>query len=120
MNNGTLEEVKVFVAEFWDEPETHLGAATSVNNDLGIDGDDGVEFMLEFSQRFGVDLSTFPHGEYFGPEVSATPFSMICSIFRKVTTGSWSTFSPLMLRDLADAIEHRSWILSVPSGGSVG
>lgn len=110
MNNELLEEVKWFVAEFWHEPKARLSAATSVNDDLGIDGDDGVEFMLAFGRRFGVDLSRFPHAKYFGPEESAHPLSMIRGIIRRLTTERWSDLSPLTLRDLTEAATNRSWI----------
>lgn len=110
MNTELLEEVKVFVAEFWGEPTDRLSAETSVNDDLGMDGDDGVEFMEAFSVRFGVDLSAFPDDKYFGPEAAANPISIIVAIIRRVTTGRWSDLSPLTLRDLAEAVENRRWI----------
>jgi hypothetical protein len=39
MNRELLEEVKAFVAEVWCEPKHRLSAETSVNEDLGMDGD---------------------------------------------------------------------------------
>jgi acyl carrier protein len=109
MNSELLEEVKAFVAEVWYEPRRGLAAETSVNDDLGMDGDDGVEFMLAFAERFSVDLASFPHDKYFGPEAGATPLSMVEGIIRRVTTGKWSDLAPLTLRDLAEAAERRSW-----------
>jgi acyl carrier protein len=104
-----LEEVKSFVAEFWGEPENRLSAETSVNDDLGMDGDDGVEFMLAFGERFAVDLTAFPHDKYFGPEAGATPLSMVEGIIRRVTTGRWSELALLTVRLLARAAEQRRW-----------
>jgi acyl carrier protein len=111
MNNEQLEEVKSFVAEFWREPKNRLSAETSVNDDLGMDGDDGVEFMQTFGERFSVDLSAFPHDKYFGPEASATPLPMIEGVVRRVTTGRWSDLAPLTLRDLTEAVEQRGWLV---------
>lgn len=98
------------MAEFWGEPTDRLTAETSVNEDLGMGGDDGVEFMQAFGERFAVDLAGFPYDEYFGPEAGATPLSMLAGIVRRVTTGRWSDLTPLTLRDLAGAAERRRWV----------
>jgi hypothetical protein len=104
-----LEEVKSFAAEYWGEPIERLTAETSVNEELGMDGDDGVEFMRAFGERFAVDLAAFPHGKYFGPEAGATPFSMLVGVVRRVATGRWSNLAPLTLRVLAEAAGQRRW-----------
>ena len=105
-----LKQVSAFVAEYWYEPESGLFAETSVNCDLGMDGDDGVEFMDAFSVRFNVDLTEFPHDKYFGPEASATPISFISAFIRRLTTGRWTNLRPLTLRQLADAVENGRWV----------
>lgn len=109
MDCELLEEVKSFVAAFWGEPENRLSAETSVNEDLGVDGDDGAEFMLAYGERFSVDLTAFPHDKYFGPEAGATPLSMLAGVVRRVTTGRWSGLLPLTLRELTEAAERREW-----------
>ena len=105
MNTALLEEVKAFVAEFWSESPNRISAETSINDDLGIDGDDGEEFLQAFCDRFAVDLSMFPHEKYFGPEAAANPISLIVCAMRRVTTGSWSGLSPLTVGDLVKAVE---------------
>ena len=105
-----LKQVRDFVAEYWYEPESGLFAETSVNCDLGMDGDDGVEFMDAFSEHFNVDLSEFPHDKYFGPEAGATPISFITAFIRRLTTGRWTNLSPLTLRQLAAAAENGRWV----------
>jgi len=37
---------------------------------MGIDGDDAIEFMEDFQEVFGVDLSGFEPRAYFGPEAA--------------------------------------------------
>ena len=107
-----LKDVIAFVAEYRNEPESRLIADTSVNGDLGVDGDDGLEFLQAFSARFAVDLSAFPYDKYFGPEASATPLSFIEAITLRLTTGRWSKLSPLTLGQLAEAVGRGSWIES--------
>ena len=109
MNDELLEEVKSFVAEYWREPKDRLRAETSVNDDLGMDGDDGSEFMQAFGERFAVDLTDFPHDKYFGPEAGANPLSLAAGVIRCLTTGRWSDLAPLTLRALAKAAGHRRW-----------
>ena len=109
MNMALLNEVTAFVAEYWWEPKGGLSAETSINDDLGMDGDDGLEFMEEFSRRFAVDLAAFPYDNYFGPEASATPISLIASALRRLTTGKWTNLSPLTVRQLAEAAENGRW-----------
>jgi hypothetical protein len=109
-NKDLLEEVKSFVAEFWGKPVNRLTAETSINEELGMGGDDGVEFIQAFGERFAVDLAAFPHDKYFGPEAGATPLSMLVGIIRRVTTGRWSDLTPLTLRDLAYAAGQRRWV----------
>lgn len=106
-----LAEVIAFVAEYWEEPQSQLSAETSINKDLGMDGDDGLEFMQAFSRRFAVDLETFPYDNYFGYEAAATPISIITVIIRRLTTGKSTKLSPLTLRQLAIAVENRSWVV---------
>jgi hypothetical protein len=109
MSSELFAEVRSFVAEFWRGPGARLSAETSVNDDLGVDGDDGVEFMQAFSGRFAVDLTAFPHDKYFGPEAGATPLSAAEGIIRRVTTGRWSGLTPLTLGVLTEAAERRRW-----------
>lgn len=110
MNEDILNEVIAFVAEYWEEPKSQLTAETSINEDLGMDGDDGLEFMQAFSQRFAVDLATFPYDNYFGVEAAATPISIIAMMIRWLTTGKSTNLSPLTLRQLAVAVENGNWV----------
>lgn len=110
MNMETLNEVIAFVAEYCEEPKSRLFAETSINNDLGMAGDDGLEFMQTLSRRFAVDLGTFQPDNYFGAEAAASPISIIALMIRRLMTGKSTKLSPLTLRQLAVAVENGSWI----------
>ena len=111
MNVELLNEVIAFVGEYWHEPKGRLFAETSINNDLGMDGDDGLELMEAFSRRFVVDLGTFPYDNYFGDEASATPISIIVFTVRRLMAGKSPKLSPLTLRQLTLAVENGSWVV---------
>ena len=107
VNTDLLEQVKVFVAEFASVHKGRISAETRVNDDLGVDGDDGEDFLNAFCDRFGVDPNLFPPDKYFGPEAGANPLSVLVCLTRRVTTGSWSGLSPLTVGDLVKAVDRR-------------
>ncbi|MCF6405182.1 DUF1493 family protein [Chitinophaga filiformis] len=43
---------------------------TSIEGDLGITGDDGEDFIIQFSNRYSIDISNFYFTKYFHPEPS--------------------------------------------------
>ena len=68
-------EVIEFIAEFTGTKKSEITLDTLVNDDLGVDGDEGSNFLLEFSTRFNVDLSAIDK-VYFGPE-GFNPFTIL-------------------------------------------
>lgn len=73
-----------------------------VEKDLGITGDDAVEFISAFGKEFNVDVSLFPVSDYFDAEGLDT-IGFILSIFKKNTKSKKS----LKLKDLDDAISRK-------------
>ncbi|MCM3874315.1 MAG: DUF1493 family protein [Pyrinomonadaceae bacterium] len=114
MDTGLLEEVKDFVAEVLCESKEGWSAETSINDDLGVDGDDGAELMQSFGERFAVDTTAFPYDKFFGPEAGPTPLTFIAGITLRVTKGRWSMFAPLTIGDLVEAAERGSWMVESP------
>jgi hypothetical protein len=72
----------------------------NLSKDLGIDGDDAAEFLLEYRNALGVDLDSFKYDEYFGPEGTATPFTILKWLF-----GGFKNEKKLTIRDLIHGIE---------------
>ncbi len=50
-----------------------VSGATTVNHDLGLAGEDGVEFVRAFSLHFNLDHANFPFERYFGAETAIGP-----------------------------------------------
>lgn len=75
---------------------------TRIFHDLGVDGDDAIELIESFSQQFDVDVSGFPYEQYFGAEVSLSPFAIITQIL-----GKRKKFQPLCVADLVSAVKLR-------------
>jgi acyl carrier protein len=47
-----------------------IGPEDRLLHDLGIDGDDAEKLLVDFSKRFGVDMSDFKFGNFFRGEAS--------------------------------------------------
>lgn len=62
------DAVRAFVAEQLGVSSGRLSSETTLFGDLGVDGDDAVDLMSAFGERFGVDLSEFDRQAYFGSE----------------------------------------------------
>jgi acyl carrier protein len=70
MERHSDEQVRELLSKFSDRPTASITAAQSLQDDLGIDGDDAVELFADFAERFEVDLSSLHSHwpEHFGPE----------------------------------------------------
>ncbi len=51
-------------------PKKKIHLEDSLFHDLGIDGDDAIEVINEYSKRFDVSIANFNVDEYFGAEIS--------------------------------------------------
>lgn len=63
-----------FVAQVSGCKLEKLQTGSRLLHDLGIDGDDAVELLSEYSEVFQVDMGGFEFGKYFGPEASFSLF----------------------------------------------
>ncbi len=68
MDNLIFDKVKAFTSELAGIKEESILETSSVEKDLGIYGDDAVEYILAFGKKFNVDVSNFMAADYFSPE----------------------------------------------------
>ncbi|WP_233866841.1 DUF1493 family protein [Paraburkholderia adhaesiva] len=81
---------------------------TSVEDDLGVTGDDSIIFMEAFFKKFDVEPADFNCIQYFEGEGVFNPFSAFARlIFRKANTEY--TRMPLTVGILQRAIELGKW-----------
>jgi len=110
-----IAKVVQFVEEFWPTGNTPvMDPTTQIEYDLGITGDDSVEFMDEFFERFEIDASGYDHSKYFGPEGFGPPVFLWIHNFIQYLRGRppqrYVPIYALMLNDLARVIEAKRWI----------
>jgi acyl carrier protein len=68
MNEKLFNEVRLFTAGFQGLLESDIEQNSSIQDDLGIWGDDAIEFVLAFAKEFNVDVSKFMAADYFTGE----------------------------------------------------
>ena len=95
-----------FLCEQWRVRPERLTPSTRLLHDLGIDGDDAEEILLDFIERFHVDFSSFHFTDYFGSEAGAGGRWLV----RKFRGGDALHFAPLTVQDLLDAANRGRWI----------
>jgi len=95
----------MFLCEELNVPSSRLSAATLALQDLGVDGDDGVELIQRYGLRFGVDLSGFQPSRHFGPEAGGNPLAWLWwAVSRR-----WPKSVPITLADLEISLRHQRW-----------
>jgi acyl carrier protein len=68
MGNEIFESIKEFSVKQQGINESDVTQNASLQNDLGIYGDDAIDFLVAFSKKFNVDISKFMAADYFNPE----------------------------------------------------
>jgi acyl carrier protein len=68
--DGVARDVIQMLAEERGLPPAKIGPSSRLLEDLGMDGDDAVDFFILLEKRFGTDFSTLHErwGDHFGPE----------------------------------------------------
>ena len=64
----SFEQFVLFIREEVGEFKMTINQSTLIEDDLGVTGDDAVDLLNSYTQRFGVDMSGFVFDKYFYPE----------------------------------------------------
>ena len=83
MQKESFNNITQLVEKYMGKYKFELNRNTSLEKDIGLTGDDAVEFMLEYSKNFKVDLSLFEISKYFYPEGDAFLSDLVNSITKK-------------------------------------
>ncbi|GKS85740.1 DUF1493 family protein [Acidovorax sp. SUPP1855] len=108
---NSMAEIEDFVREESGIfPDKKINPSTTIEDDLHITGDDAVEFMEKFFDRFNVDYQEFNFQRYFNGE-GFNPFKLLLLPFpsfrRKFQKEAEKV--PLTLGMLAKAVELKKW-----------
>src|SRR5262245_21201613 len=100
-----LEAICQFVSEEVGVALDRLAPSTALGDDLGVDGQDGIELMEQYGRRFQVDLSAFNSATCFGPEVALNPLMLL----RLLKVSAKPRLQPLTIQQLVSAAEIGRW-----------
>ncbi|CAL1519026.1 DUF1493 family protein [Chitinophaga sp. MM2321] len=73
MKEETFIDLVTFIHNYSGSFDLPIRMETSIENDLGITGDDGEDLIVEFSKKYSVDIKNFYFTKYFYPEPSMMP-----------------------------------------------
>lgn len=84
------DRVQGFTAQHLGVKRSKLSTATRLNRDLGMDGDDAVEFFKDFAAEFQVNLDDLyaRWDQHFGPE-GGPSFGFLVILVACIITGFW-------------------------------
>lgn len=98
-------------------PEAEITLETRLVEDLGMDGDDGDDFLAAFADEFGVDMRAMAPLNYFGdegigpPVPSLIPLAVLLSPrFRAWVVHASRGRRRLTVRDLVASARARRWL----------
>lgn len=69
MNDEIFNKLKSFIVkQAVVEEEEEVKRDTRIENDLGVTGDDAVDFLIAYGKTFNVDVTKFMAADYFDGE----------------------------------------------------
>lgn len=68
MNEETFNRLKAFVIKQSGVDDEEITRDTQIEDDLGVTGDDAVDFLIAYGNVFNVDVTKFTAADYFGTE----------------------------------------------------
>lgn len=100
MNTEMFIRLKEFTIKQAAVKAEEVTEDASLENDLGVYGDDAMEFIMAFSKEFNVDVSKFMAAEYFSPEGD----SILPAIIRMFTGKKHPKQKELRIKHLVKAV----------------
>ncbi len=113
MSNDIDDRVIDFVANYVGIDAREINNRTTVNDELGVDGDDGLDMLEGFSKEFDVDISSM-EVIYFSSE--GLDFSIIFSPVLSVlgvlglVDAKRKHIRPLTVSTMIESAKNKVWI----------
>lgn len=101
--NDIRQQVIAFVSGFCRCRAEDLQDSTTLVGDLGVDGEDGTEFIRHFSIEFGVDVSSFDLSRHFGPE-GISVWAPVYWFLHRTGLSSRDEMVPISIDDLVQSV----------------
>ncbi len=112
-----FDRVAALVSAQSGVPVAELSPETRLYEDLGMDGDDGDDFLAVFGDEFGVDITGLAPLNYFNDEAAFTGYATLVPVaarlspaFRARARRAARGLRALRLRDLVASARAGRWI----------
>src|SRR5258708_1278555 len=105
MDNEVSESLQSFVKKERWEYKFPLTNNVRLYEDLGIYGDDAVDFLIAFGKEFNVDVSNFMAADYFEGEKGVDFITPLINLFKKNKVKPNKVTKALTLEHLEKAIK---------------
>ena len=107
-------EIMNLIQEQMGVKSTRLNSSSTLQRDVGMDGDDADEFMRRFARRFSVNMEGFQFEKYFGPERG---FLLFDYLFLRLFKKNALKYVEITIAHLVAVAERKSWF--DPDGSSL-
>lgn len=101
----TAADVIALIAEETSRSPERIQPQHRLNFDLGVDGDDAVELLQAYMEKFHVNMRGFDFHRYFGDEAPLSLFLLL----RRLFAGGEKPTEPLFVRDLVRLAQLGHW-----------
>ncbi len=105
MNKENFSELINFVSKKTGVDAKLIKRDTTIEDDLGVTGDDALEFIVEYGKEFNVDVSKFKAAHYFdGEGFSINIISFVMNLFNRKRVAGNIKKKQLTIEDLIKGI----------------
>ena len=100
MSSEIFESIKKFTVTKTGVSDNEVTESAGLESDLGVSGDDALDYIVAFGKEFKVDVSKFMAADYFSPEGD----SILPAIIRMFTGKKHPKQKELLMRHLEKAV----------------
>lgn len=100
MNSMIFARIKEFTIKQTGVSVKKVVENAEIENDLGVSGDDAIDFIVAFGKEFNVNISGFMAADYFSPEGD----SILPAILRMFTGKKHPKQKELRIKHLEKAV----------------
>jgi acyl carrier protein len=99
----TEREIADILERIHSDKASRIQPNTYINMDLGVDGDDAVDLLVEIQKTFRINCDDFQFDRYFGPESLGLLIQ-----FRKIFRDEKLRLEPLSVRQLGEYVDRKT------------
>ncbi len=108
MKDEVLNRITAFLSSKLDVDQEDIYLTTSLS-DLGLDGDDVLELLVSFFEKFNIEYKGTNYLE-FVPDESGFIASTLMSLFKSIRKNQEKE---ILVKDLVDSLEYKKWVKKI-------